>query len=338
MNNCCNNHNWCCKNNNPQYPLSITGPTGPTGPTGATGPQGIQGLQGIKGETGPQGPIGLPGINGATGPTGPAGPQGEPGYGTVTVGTTETLGPTENAEVTNVGTDNDIILNFKIPKGEKGDTGPRGFPGEIGITEHISVDGTETLEAGEEAQVMDDFENTVHHLTFYIPKGEKGEKGEQGIKGDTGPQGPAGTSAGSTSFNSIIYTGYADTKESKALTIKEKTFIPDPTTMFTVPNTTDIDVNTTGIYEITLCGKISGVTEDNGASFYLWNKTTGTVINNLSFKLENGTTPSMTFSGTTTTQIFAPATLEIKSLISNDATGANITFSDITLTIKRYNM
>lgn len=63
--------------------------------------------------------------------------------------------------------------------------GPRGLPGEIGRTEHIAIDDTETLEPGEPAQVMDTFENWVHHLAFLIPKGEKGATGERG------PQGPA---------------------------------------------------------------------------------------------------------------------------------------------------
>ena len=61
----------------------------------------------------------------------------------------------------------------------------RGLPGEIGRTEHIAIDETETLEPGEPAQVMDTFENWVHHLAFLIPKGEKGATGERG------PQGPA---------------------------------------------------------------------------------------------------------------------------------------------------
>lgn len=63
------------------------------------------------------------------------------------------------------------------PRGEKGDVGPagpRGFPGEIGISEVITIDGTETVEPNEETQVQDDFDRNIHHLTFYIPKGEKG--------------------------------------------------------------------------------------------------------------------------------------------------------------------
>ena len=75
------------------------------------------------------------------------------------------------------------------PKGNQGDMGPRGLPGEIGRTEHIAIDETETLEPGESAQVMDTFENWVHHLAFLIPKGEKGATVERGSQGPARPPG-----------------------------------------------------------------------------------------------------------------------------------------------------
>lgn len=97
------------------------GPQGPKGDTGATGPQGPQG------EQGPQGP------KGDTGPQGPAGADGEPGKdgaaATVTVGTVTTGEPGTDAAVTNTGTENAAVLDFVIPKGEKGD------PGNSSITE-----------------------------------------------------------------------------------------------------------------------------------------------------------------------------------------------------------
>lgn len=46
----------------------------------------------------------------------------------------------------------------------------------------------------------------------------------------------------------------------------------------------------------------------------------------------------MTFAGTTITEIFAPATFQVKTSISNDPTTSQIKFSDINLIIKRYNM
>lgn len=137
-------------------------------------------------------------IQGPTGPkgeTGAKGDRGDVGPATIKVGTTETVSELENAIVSNSGTEKDVILDFKIPRGEKGEIGPRGLPGEIGRTEHIAIDETETIEPGEPAQVMDTFEDWVHHLSFLIPKGEKGEQGPQGQQGEqgiTGPQGPIG--------------------------------------------------------------------------------------------------------------------------------------------------
>lgn len=142
----------------------VLGPTGPQGGPGPIGPQG---------EIGPKGDMGLQGPKGDRGDIGPTGPKGENGPTTITVESTSL------AEVTNTGTNKDVILNFKIPKGatgemcpkgEKGDIGPRGLPGEIGISQAITIDGTETIEPNELAEVQDDFESNIHHLTFYIPK------------------------------------------------------------------------------------------------------------------------------------------------------------------------
>lgn len=146
---------------------------------------------------------GPPGLKGETGPTGPTDPKGENGPVTVNVGLTETVSSDEDAVVTNGGTDKNVVLNFKIPKGKsgdigptgpKGEIGPRGLPGEIGISQAVTVDGTETINPGEEAFVQDDFDSNIHHLTFYIPKGEVGDIGPTGPTGPTGPQGPAGAS------------------------------------------------------------------------------------------------------------------------------------------------
>lgn len=114
----------------------------------------------------------------------------------IVAGTTTSLASSEQANVKD-RFENDIhYLDFEIPKGEKGETGPRGFPGEIGISEVITIDGTETLDAGENAEVQDDKLGTVHHLTFYIPKGEKG---------DIGPEGPAGPSGLTPDINATIF-------------------------------------------------------------------------------------------------------------------------------------
>lgn len=205
----------------------VQGPTGPKGERGIPGPVSVdvgitetvepyenakvvnggtnedvilhfkipRGKQGIEGKIGPQGivgPKGDKGDKGDIGPQGIKGDKGDPGPSTIQIGNIETVDSKKEAEVINVGTPVDVVLNFKIPKGEKGDKGDegaRGLPGEIGRTEHIAIDETETLEPGEPATVMDTFENWVHHLAFSIPKGEKGDVGEKGPQGPAGPPG-----------------------------------------------------------------------------------------------------------------------------------------------------
>ena len=68
-----------------------------------------------------------PVIVGPTGPTGPA------GAATIIVGTTTTTEPGTNANVTNSGTNENVILNFDIPRGATGPTGPTGPQGLQGI-------------------------------------------------------------------------------------------------------------------------------------------------------------------------------------------------------------
>ena len=98
------------------------------------------------------------------GPTGPTGPQGP---ASIAVGVTTTTDPGTNASVTNVGTDDNVILNFNIPKGETGPIGPQGIPGTEGPTG---------------------------------PTGPQGLQGLQGIQGPTGPTGPAGPAAREGAF------------------------------------------------------------------------------------------------------------------------------------------
>lgn len=86
---------------------------------------------------------------GPTGPTGPAGPA------TITVGNTTTGNPGTRASVTNVGTNENAILNFTIPAGILGATGPTGPTG---------------------------------------PTGERGIQGVPGVQGPAGPTGPTGPS------------------------------------------------------------------------------------------------------------------------------------------------
>ena len=106
------------------------------------------------------------------GPTGPAGPT------TVNVGNTYTINSNENAKVQNSGTNDNVILDFYIPKGNDGNG------------EKIIIGKTETLDANARAKVIDTFDGNTHKLDFYIPQGFDGVKGEKGDIGPTGPEGP----------------------------------------------------------------------------------------------------------------------------------------------------
>ena len=271
----------------------VQGPTGPRGKKGDVGPKGERGVpgpasidvgitetvepfenamvenvgtkedvilkfkipkgeQGVEGKVGPQGIPGPKGEKGDIGPQGIKGEKGDPGPSTIQIGNIETVGANEEALVINVGTPVDVVLDFKIPKGEKGeqgDVGPRGLPGEIGRTEHIAIDETTTLEPGEDATVMDTFENWVHHLAFSIPKGERGDRGPQG------PAGPPGKE-----FVSSYGIRYSMTDTQLTLQQGIDTIIPLPekgASFFTeYPDNNSIMIKENGVYLVSylLCG------------------------------------------------------------------------------------
>ena len=111
------------------------------------------------------------------GPTGPTGPQGP---ASIAVGVTTTTDPGTNASVTNVGTDDNVILNFNIPRGETGPIGPQGIPGTEGPTGPTGPQGLQGLQG-------------IQGPTGPTgPAGPQGLQGLQGIHGPTGPTGPTG--------------------------------------------------------------------------------------------------------------------------------------------------
>ena len=279
------------------------------------------------------------------------GPPGE--SATIEVGRTETIEAGNEAQVLETVVGNHHVFDFLIPKGDKGEKGdvglqgevgpqgeigptgpigPRGFPGEIGISEVITIDGTETVESDEEASVQDDFDRNIHHLTFYIPKGEKGEQGIQGLPGPTGPTGPSYYNP--TAYSAILFISFQDTDKAGVVNVYTKRMIPGVSSDIEVPNNLDINVLRTGIFEITLCGRISGVSETNGASFYLYNETTGKIVSDLDCVLNKGTTIDMNFSETNVVDIYAPATLHLMTKI-DDENNSNVKFTYINLLMKR---
>ena len=132
------------------------------------------------------------------GPTGPTGPQGP---ASIAVGVTTTTDPGTNASVTNVGTDDNVILNFNIPKGETGPIGPQGIQGPTGPTGPTGPQGLQGLQGiqGPTGPTGPTGPQGLQGLQGIQgptgPTGPQGLQGLQGIQGPTGPTGPAGPTA-----------------------------------------------------------------------------------------------------------------------------------------------
>lgn len=296
------------------------------------------------------------GICPVVGPTGPKGdrgdigPVGETGIShEIIIDETKTINPDEPAKVQDEFNNNTHYLTFYIPKGEKGEQGsigpigpkgeqgepgPMGLPGEKGISEIIIIDKTETVEPDEPAKIQDDFNDNTHHLTFYIPKGEKGGKGDQG---NVGPAGPTG-SLGPTSYDVIAFVSYPNTTVAGIALTGASRIIPGITNKISMEGSNSIKINQSGLYEITVCGRISGVTKDIGGAFYLIKSETSEVLTDMSFILSKGNTEDMDFSEISFVDITAPATLQIKTEIDGDTATSNIEFSSINVLIKGYSV
>ena len=296
------------------------------------------------------------GICPVVGPTGPKGdrgdigPVGETGIrNEIIIDETKTINPDEPAKVQHEFNNNIHYLTFYIPKGEKGEQGsigpvgpkgeqgepgPIGLPGEKGISEIIIIDKTETVEPDEPAKIQDDFNDNTHHLTIYIPKGEKGEKGDQG---NVGPAGPTG-SLGPTSYDVIAFVSYPNTTVAGIALTGASRIIPGITNKISMEGSNSIKINQSGLYEITVCGRISGVTKDIGGAFYLIKSETSEVLTDMSFILSKGNTEDMDFSEISFVDITAPATLQIKTEIDGDTVTSNIELSSINVLIKSYSV
>ena len=198
-------------------------------------------------------------------------------------------------------------------KGEKGDTGPKGDKGEKG-------DMGPKGDKGEKGDIG--------------PKGNDGLMGPTGPKGDTGPTGPSFTSP--TSYETVLFVSFAQARYSKIMTFQETLVLPDDNETFELTSNSTISLLKSGIYEITLCGQISGVDQSHGAIFHLTNSE-GSVIQDLSFELKAGLTNRMDCSETIITKIEKTTSLYVRCGITGDNASANIDFANVNLIIKRYN-
>lgn len=283
------------------------------------------------------------GIYGIIGPTGPR------GKGIEIKGTYNSLIDLKKEHPT--GQDGDCyiidgeLIMWDSNKEDWSDAGT--FKGPKGDSETITVNSTMTGSPGSEAQVIDTIDGLNHNLDFVIPmgvqgptgpKGEQGERGEIGPKGEKGDIGPTGPSAlpSPTSYVAILFASYAQAHYSRVMLFQEVISIPENNDSLVPLNDTEFSVLQSGIYEITLCGQISGVDQNHGAIFYL-SDSNGSVIQDLSFELKEGNTSRMDCSETVVTKIINPTNLYVRCGITGDASTAKIDFANINLLIKKYN-
>ena len=99
------------------------------------------------------------------------GPPGPPGAATIEVGTTTTGEAGTEASVVNSGTSENVILDFVIPQGVQGETGPQGADG---ITPTLAIGTVTTGAPGSEAAASITGEAPNYVLNLTIPQGLPG--------------------------------------------------------------------------------------------------------------------------------------------------------------------
>lgn len=280
-------------------------------------------VQGHAGPTGPQGRDGSQGPQGDIGPTGPKGDKGDNGPATITIGDTTTGEAGTDAMVTNVGTNEDVVLNFVIPKGENGEQGPMGQMGPKGDKGDVGPTGPR----GEKGE-----------MGLQGLAGEKGEQGEPGLQGEVGPKGDKGDpgSMEPVLYNALSFIEIPETTVSGIAIIGTTKKAPNTNEYFSVSGR-EINIQKAGTYEVTLCGRISGVTSAGGASFYLYDATVNQKIDDFTFELKKGNIPEMNFSKVNLLELANTTELQLKTEIEAGTTN-DVTFSDISILIKKYNI
>ncbi|MBQ7977883.1 MAG: collagen-like protein [Clostridia bacterium] len=268
--------------------------------------------------TSTQGPRGITGPTGPIGPTGPTGPGG--GFGTVIVGTTTTSEPGTPANVQNVGTPTDLILNFSIPRGATGSTGatgPIGATGSIGPTGPTGGTG----EVGPTGPTGSTGATGVTGVTG--PTGATGEIGPTGPTGSTGPTGATGPT-GSVATTSALFQSEASATDVDPV-LATTTVYPAAETDIVLDTATNSITLQPGVYQITYGGRATS---------------TSAIVPTISLNIDSTTlTPStrtglangtLDLNGVYIYEVLAESTLILET--TNDAT---ITYDDVYVALNR---
>ncbi len=147
--------------------------------------------------------------------------------------------------------------------------------------------------------------------------------------------GPRGT-LGPTSYDAVCFSSFKDTNSAGTSIITTTRIIPGNSDIISITGN-KINILRTSVFEITLCGRISGVTNDTGGKFYLYNTATGEKISDMEFVLDKGNTSDMDFSEVNFVDIYTGGSLEVRTEIIGNDTG-NISFSMINVILKSYKL
>ena len=144
-------------------------------------------------------------------------PQGAPGSGgggggtvSVTVGETTTGEPGTEASVVNSGDDQNVVLEFTIPRGEAGQDGAAGADGQDGAPGQaatITVGNVTTGDPGTNVIINNSGTENAAILDFTIPRGVPGANGQDGQPGAAAGFGePTATVDDTSGTPSVIVT------------------------------------------------------------------------------------------------------------------------------------
>ncbi len=247
---------------------------------------------GAKGDTGSQGIQGIPGNDGADGEA-----------ATLTIGTVNTLAPTEAATVENVGTDTDAVLVLGIPQGFRGQPGPRGLTGEAAVANvryrgewvetdeyilndiAVGADGSAYV-ALDVSTGVEPSTDTTGSWALYVSQGPQGEPGSEGIQGPMGPAGPQGPEG---AMGKIIAGSFMPDYEKLTIVLDDTVnsplvpVIPQGTTGTFTGLGEEYTANEDGYYIVYLrvdLAEAYDVGTGTGAALYMGLAVNGTIIGN----------------------------------------------------------
>lgn len=136
----------------------------------------------------------------------------------------------------------------------------------------------------------------------------------------------------------MFYGTIADTSDSKILPYETTTILPSTSTFLTVDDTGVITFNEDGYYEVTLCGFVTGMSDDNGAVILMQNKTQGAPLERMNFNMPAGTVTAIQISQTAIYNFTAGTEIQARSMIGvATGTGATATLSKANVLIRKIN-